>query len=192
MSGKTSYLRKIAQEVQANGKKAIVLEPSRERPLWVWFNEQMGLGKEYGGFFDDYLTKNHELVIIVDQIEHALVASNRSELQNFVLELAQRSTRCKKFVIILSTADPHLAAKMLNWNNSEKIRLVGNPLSYRWDREHCEKFLRNEAKNKLIEAGVVAGSVGFLLPFDAQCDDEEIAQAAVFFAFCESRSYSFF
>jgi hypothetical protein len=173
-SGKSSYLTELALKLQAKRQNVVLVEPSRNLPAWDWFHYFLDLGN-FKGFFDTFLPPPQDqkkLVIIIDHFERSFLGSTPDQVQEFVTQLASRSTQTKKFVTIVAVADAHFASKILGWNNNQKIRLIGhNPLNHRWKQPQVAQWVKDfkcspADKDKLITAGVKAGSIGFLLPFD--------------------------
>lgn len=171
-SGKSTYLRAFAAQLQAEGKDVIFISLDVSRAMGPkWFREELDIDD-----CDENLEKlfpepvdGKPVVIIIDQFDDILV----TEQKKLIVFLAQQSFLTGGFMVILAVSNSSKAAEILQWNHGRKIKLLGEPGRHKWTETMVAELFSTAAvkndsrRDQFIKLGTTGGIIGDLLPIIA-------------------------
>ena len=161
-SGKTTYIRQLANEHIRNGG-AVRIFGSELNNMNDFYNSFGGSDRR----LDLFNMLPNRSVIILDQLEH--LKPFPLEMENLLLHLACESRRTAECNIIVSLSDPVLANKVLRLNGLDKIKQCGKVCDFQWQNEEIEEFIEKgfnswseKQKQEVKKLGLIAQSPIFM------------------------------
>jgi len=141
LAGKSTTLRVMGNRLLKDKVQAAYITYTKqmgEDPLW--FKRALHIHDKNYESLEDLWRRQSRTVIFLDGMD-SFIEDKGSEWRSFVHTLATHAANSQRMKIIIPLNDLDKAIEALKLNGRRKIRILGDPLSYKWTPQMVSAFI---------------------------------------------------
>ena len=163
-AGKSTYLRSVIPRLHIDKRitGAGYFRGSAGNPT-EWLQDALGIAsakpsvvERFASLLGDVEFGTAPYILAIDQFDELVTQPHIADLENLIVQLATASLGSKSFAVVLGISDIDLAKEVLTWNGGEKIRLVGDPATFKWNEEQVVSLASKLADKQIAGQGMMS------------------------------------